>query len=1084
MKPKSKELKRSPIRKEFPAKKSYKPKRMSETIKLKDSYQEEYKTQALHTNKEVVEISFESELDKTVPMSSESSIKILPGIKDLESANINFEKLVNPININQPKLKRIFNFHIKSTHNKIEFSEFLKFCKSTQIFPNFISIIYLKKIIQEVLEESKSKKGKRSPRIIERTVSNNTQLVFKDFNRSIKSMAKFIVESSPKEVVEEKIRGFIKHINVNCQYSYNVNNLISDSSQTPDRVETPVKAKTPQSFASSTCDHKEDHAAKPHDATYKDDLNEKTTDSNMIDENINKALEALKNPRLSCPQSSEKQSSGDSSKLRDLEDLGCLKLDQSAFKRHASNGLQIGNPTAKDNPFKRYRSTSRGRKSNSVSKERTKEKTELEEFLALEKSCKNEPSSASSNIISINCSPRPQHVRKRSRSNKHSKYNHEIHEFDTLGRPDSINPKGLFKRKREVKDRQEDALRSAKSKPKPTTKERESKSLKRSQAYHKEEAPSLNLKLEENKSDGPKLGEGEKEDPEDYDKKLQEIQEKYKKALNLQDAESNLAKKKVEKPVKDLFSADEYKTLKSLVTKEKPSKATKKKNETSKAKIKPKEKSACMAKLGKTTEVKISKRGGLTSRSKTKKYQRSNSINRRKDFLTRPKEKKLKQNNSSKPRNHSETKGEDLGLDSIKNSILKIKEKALKLENEVKPSKNDKVSSTLEAEMRAYVSISSIDLCNAKDKDEESRIMEDFQDVPKDIPTFSLHQEDKPIDITSSDTSNLTSKEPESHHPSGSKYKRNIKKVQGNKTLEVKPRYHTEMGDLQTDFLKQQVLDPLTQNKSLKSLKASKGIEIPSKTSSLRSGKEDGKKNRTVRFKEGEHLRQNSGINLYKNDKIISEEEKHNHSASKILQFRDPVDRVHRWNLEPSGDSEETSGFKQEIFSLKSDINSLDKDPKPQIELPVENMGAKFPSITNLRANITKKEKRGPPQNSHRIGVQDYVELKYTNHQKLALKLTFKNLESMMKLKQKENVNDGFKKIKEMNNLCREYRSQMLLSLTKLFSVIKHKQTIQKAQVLNTLSTKVKMEALADSLANDATSSLKGLLMDKMKNMM
>jgi len=71
-----------------------------------------------------------------------------------------------------------------------------------------------------------------------------------------------------------------------------------------------------------------------------------------------------------------------------------------------------------------------------------------------------------------------------------------------------------------------------------------------------------------------------------------------------------------------------------------------------------------------------------------------------------------------------------------------------------------------------------------------------------------------------------------------------------------------------------------------------------------------------------------------------------------------------------------------------------------------------------------------------------------------------------------------------MNNLCREYRSQMLLSLTKLFGVIKCKHIIQKSQVFNMLSTKAKIEVLANSFASEASDSLQKILLERMHKKM
>lgn len=74
-----------------------------------------------------------------------------------------------------------------------------------------------------------------------------------------------------------------------------------------------------------------------------------------------------------------------------------------------------------------------------------------------------------------------------------------------------------------------------------------------------------------------------------------------------------------------------------------------------------------------------------------------------------------------------------------------------------------------------------------------------------------------------------------------------------------------------------------------------------------------------------------------------------------------------------------------------------------------------------------------------------------TKYQKQAWKFCFMSLESMMKQKQQNDLHVGYKKIKDMNNLCREYRSQMVLSLTKLFTTIQHNQALKKANALHTI---------------------------------
>ncbi|CAI2374978.1 unnamed protein product [Moneuplotes crassus] len=1050
MKSKAKELRRSPGRKNLPTKKSYKPQKNSENFKMKEDYLDEYKTQDPEMKKEVVEMSFESEYGKSIPISSESSAKKISEMPEGDIGVIDYEKLIKSLCISQAKLKRIFNFHIKSTHNKIEFSEFLKFCKSTQIFPNFISIMYLKKLVQEIMDESNGKKAKRSPRTIERSVSNSTLLTFKDFNKSIKKMALFTVDSSAEEVAGDKIKGFIKHINVNCQYNYNVNNLISETPQTPVRCETPsksetsLKKRTPQSFTSSTCGQREDeHLAKTEEASSRDDFNEKTSDSNMIDENINKALEALKNPRPSCPQSSEKQSNADSSKKKDFEDISISNLDQSAFRKQASNDLYIENPT-KENPFCRYKSTSRSKRNNSGSPHRVKEKEELEEFLAFEESCQK-PSMLNSQKISQNPPPEPQYTKNQIYSNNYTTPGTEIPNFDHQGLPDNKQFDDVF------------PLKSASELENP---------------------------IIENADKIPDPDCIEQELAEDYDKKLQEIQEKYKKALNIGSAQESIGKKG-DKTKKEIFSAEEFKKMKTLVSKrEKSAKpVTKKRNDTLKPRLKPKEKSTSRVKLTKTFESKSSKKTPKSTVSKNKKTNRSRSIHRNKDLVPKPKEKKGPRKELSKPRDTKGSKTEHPGLDNIKNSILKIKEKAFSTSKEDKLSKDDKILKTLDAEMRAYVSISSIDLCNAKEKkEEESIIMKDFENIPKEIPTFSLHQEDSKEGADEPDTSNLTNKEPESYHPSESKYLPKHASSLVSTTFD-KLRYNEEKTDFQNDFSKDSNFDLLVQEKPLKSLNVSKTIEASSKTLSAPLETDLGRK-RTVRFEETDHIRQKSSLNPYSKGQIIHEEEKYTNSASKVLQPSEHIVKAPQWQIEPSDCSEKAINMKQEVYNPKSEVGLLEKIQKPHIDYNNESISSNFPSITNLRANVSKHQEKVGAESGYKVGVQNYIESRETPEKRIALKLTFKNLERMVQLRHREHLHEGFKKIKDMNNLCREYRSQMLLSLTKLFSVIKHKQTIHKSQALNILATKAKMEAMADSLASDATNSLKGLLMDRMKHMM
>jgi hypothetical protein len=287
---------------------------VSEVCSKKDLKTEDYKTQDSKMNKDIISVSFD-DTEKSVPMSSEKSAHKYNDVSNDDIHKYNtYEDAIHALSINQVKLKRIFNYHIKTTHNKIEFAEFLKFCKSTQIFPNFISIIYLKKVIEQILFDDCKLGGKKSSGQ-DAPVSNSTMITFKEFHKSIKKMALYTLENSSQVAAGEKIRAFIKHVNVNCQYNYNVNSLITE------HPNSPVKGNIHKSFSSICEDFTDDQIQKSmnfiNDVPEMEDIEVgrySVPNPNRIDENIDKALKALKSPRLSLPNSTDKSSKVESSK--------------------------------------------------------------------------------------------------------------------------------------------------------------------------------------------------------------------------------------------------------------------------------------------------------------------------------------------------------------------------------------------------------------------------------------------------------------------------------------------------------------------------------------------------------------------------------------------------------------------------------------------------------------------------------------------------------------------------------------------------------------------------------------------------
>lgn len=142
-------------------------------------------------------------------------------------------------------------------------------------------------------------------------------ITFKEFSQSIKEMACFLSENLSEGKATEKIAAFIKHVNVNCQYNYNVVPLIKEQN------ETPVKHRTDHSLSSSVCDPSNEETKGLSDFTQEEkavklfpiESKSKSHRPGKIDDNITKALNALKSPRLSLPYSNEQSSTPDSSQV-------------------------------------------------------------------------------------------------------------------------------------------------------------------------------------------------------------------------------------------------------------------------------------------------------------------------------------------------------------------------------------------------------------------------------------------------------------------------------------------------------------------------------------------------------------------------------------------------------------------------------------------------------------------------------------------------------------------------------------------------------------------------------------------------
>lgn len=269
----------------------------------------------------------------------------------------------------------------------------------------------MKKVIETIIYDD-TKSGDKKNSNQDRMVNNSTMITFKEFLKSIKNMAIFTLESSSEVAAGEKIRAFIKHINVNCQYNYNVNNLISENSSTP------VKNNAHKSF-SSVCDNSTDDQIQ-NAMNFSNNIHQSENDEierysvpipnpNRIDDNIDKALKALKSPRLSVPGSSEKHSKRASSRHKQVDD-------------RSSDQLEIfSNPVQSYNPNLRQISSPMNRRSRSpsiLSQNAKEDHTELREFLEIEKSCQALESLR--NAVSANMSPSKNVESPKFKSQKHS----------------------------------------------------------------------------------------------------------------------------------------------------------------------------------------------------------------------------------------------------------------------------------------------------------------------------------------------------------------------------------------------------------------------------------------------------------------------------------------------------------------------------------------------------------------------------------------------------------------------------------------------------------------------------------------
>ena len=150
-------------------------------------------------------------------------------------------------------------------------------------------------------------------------------LTFQEFYNSIKEMGSYIAENSGDSESYDKISAFIKHVNVNCQYNYNVISLINENSDTPSK-QKPTISLSSSVWESLGDDSKRGKSAnkEKEDKLEYSNSKERSKHSGMIDDNITKALNALRSPRLSIPHSNDQSSTPESIKIPKSDDDAAL----------------------------------------------------------------------------------------------------------------------------------------------------------------------------------------------------------------------------------------------------------------------------------------------------------------------------------------------------------------------------------------------------------------------------------------------------------------------------------------------------------------------------------------------------------------------------------------------------------------------------------------------------------------------------------------------------------------------------------------------------------------------------------------
>jgi hypothetical protein len=259
------------------------------------------------------------------------------------------------------------------------------------------------------------------------------------------------------------------------------------------------------------------------------------------------------------------------------------------------------------------------------------------------------------------------------------------------------------------------------------------------------------------------------------------------------------------------------------------------------------------------------KKGSTTERIKRTQPDRNESSKREK-FSIKKADKSKSRKEYSKCKTFISTP-EDNDIESIKNSILRIKKKAFDIEDTPKRKSGKRSPKFTDQTAQAFVSVSSINLGNVKGKKLDDGTNIDRSHLAGNIPDSFVHKNNHSENNSESEILNLANKEPESHHPSGFK---------DNTSSSMRRTYTVgdKLSGLVTDLIDEtsdhgEKIKASSKIKSNKLLKYAGDLKSTSKAHNqkaelIKIPSNSEKKSRTVRFKEeSDHQRQKSGYDFY-----------------------------------------------------------------------------------------------------------------------------------------------------------------------------------------------------------------------------